>query len=263
MSESSERQDRVNTWAQFEKRVRGRTPHLLTRLPGFPNAILVAGCQRSGTTAVTRIIRDAIGMPPLALTRDDELDAALILSGHASSEYSGRHCFQTTYLNDRLEEYFEHDNFKLIWILRNPQAVIQSMLFNWRRAALRRLFRRCGSSQLNVYDSQRFRRFGTLPFSKLQMACLSYNAKTDQTLVLHDRLDASRLIVVDYDDLLDRKDEVLPEIFSFVGVPFEDKVLERLQRSSKSQRSRLSNKALDHIERLCMPCYERASLLVG
>jgi hypothetical protein len=252
---------RVNTWAQFETRVRDKAPHLLARLPRFPDAILVAGCQRSGTTAVTRIIRDVIAMPPLELTRDDELDAALILSGFASSEYGGRHCFQTTYLNDRLEEYFDHESFRLVWILRNPQAVIQSMLYNWRRAALRRLFRRCGSTQLDQRGLRRFRQFGTLPFSRLQMACLSYNAKTDQTHVLHGRLDANRLMVIDYDDLLDRKNEVLPEMFSFVGVPFQDEVLARLRRSSKSQKSRLSNQALDYIEGLCMPCYERARVL--
>jgi hypothetical protein len=39
---------------------------------------------------------------------DNELDAALILSGRVAHEPQGRYCFQTTYLNECYSEYFEH-----------------------------------------------------------------------------------------------------------------------------------------------------------
>jgi ligand-binding sensor domain-containing protein len=39
--------------------------------------------------------------------RDDELDAALILSGHVDHQQNGRYCFQTTYINECFREYFE------------------------------------------------------------------------------------------------------------------------------------------------------------
>ena len=126
----------VSSWAKFEKQIRKRDNRLLARLDDFPGSILVAGCQRSGTTAITRILREAIGMPPFSITRDDELDGALILYGHASSEFRGRCCFQTTYVNERVTEYSEHDDFKLAWVIRNPHAVVSSMLYHWRRGAL-------------------------------------------------------------------------------------------------------------------------------
>ena len=119
----------ISSWVKFEKQIRKRDDQLLEKLNDFPNAILVAGCQRSGTTAITNILREAIGMPPFSVTRDDELDGALILCGHASSSFQGRCCFQTTYLNERVTEYSKHDDFKLTWVIRNPHAVVSSMLW--------------------------------------------------------------------------------------------------------------------------------------
>ena len=118
----------VRNWAQFDRRVRDGDYELLATLSKFPDAVLVAGCQRSGTTVVTRILREALKMRARAITRDDELDAALILSGVVPYESASRCCFQTTYLNDHYREYFDHKNYKLIWIIRRPEAVVRSML---------------------------------------------------------------------------------------------------------------------------------------
>ena len=166
----------AKNWAQFDRRIRNGDVPLLAHLSRFPNAILVAGCQRSGTTVVTRILREAIEMPHLTFTKDDELDAALILIGAIAFETDSRCCFQTTYVNDHFLEYFEHDNYRLIWVIRRPEAVVRSMLFNWRRGALNRLFRACGRHALNDKGSKRFKRFGTYGFSRAEMACLSYNS---------------------------------------------------------------------------------------
>ena len=46
----------VCTWKAFGRRIRTRAEPLLIRLPAFERAVLVAGCQRSGTTALTRVI---------------------------------------------------------------------------------------------------------------------------------------------------------------------------------------------------------------
>jgi hypothetical protein len=115
---------------------------LLAKLDDYPDAILVAGCQRSGTTALARLLKRADGMIDHAFGHDDELDGALLLAGHATRGTEGRHCFQTTYLNDRFREYFEHRAFRLIWMLREPRSVVYSMLNNWKRGALNRLFDR-------------------------------------------------------------------------------------------------------------------------
>ena len=51
----------IKRWPQFEKKVRLRGVELLKRLDDFPDSILVTGCQRSGTTMLTKIIA-AIGL---------------------------------------------------------------------------------------------------------------------------------------------------------------------------------------------------------
>jgi hypothetical protein len=53
---------KITTWHQFEQTVRARGCNLLRRLGNFPRSILVAGCQRSGTTMLSRIITQSEGM---------------------------------------------------------------------------------------------------------------------------------------------------------------------------------------------------------
>jgi hypothetical protein len=248
----------VKNWAQFDRRIRNGDVSLLAQLSKFPNAVLVAGCQRSGTTVVTRILREALEMPQLTFTKDDELDAALILNGAVSFETPARCCFQTTYLNDHYREYFEHNQYKLIWIIRRPEAVVRSMLFNWRRGALKRLFRACGRHALDAKDVRRFERLGTYGFSRLEMACLSFNIKAMQLHEIAANLGPERLHILDYDDLISQGEVFLPAIFSFASVPYDSQYLRRLQRRSRSERERLSASQQDRIRALCGHEYERA-----
>jgi len=248
----------VRTWAQFDRQIRNENVKLLAGLSRFPGAVLVAGCQRSGTTAVTRLLREALDMPCPSFTRDDELDAALILNGAIHFETGERCCFQTTYLNDHFREYFEHADYRLIWIIRNPEAVVRSMLYHWRRGALNRLFRACGRHALNETGAKRFERFGTFGFSRAEMACLSYNVKTAQVHDIAARLGPDRLYILDYDELIDRGDILLPEIFSFSSVPYDDRFLQRLRRPKKPGGERLNESVRDQIRETCEPEYRRA-----
>ena len=150
----------IDSWGRFEKIVRASDVKLLTKLDNFQDSILVAGCQRSGTTALSRLITASDGMVDFTFGKDDELDAALILSGYVNYTNKGRHCFQTTYLNDSYPEYFAHQGYKLIWVVRNPSSVIYSMLYNWRRAALNRLFRHCGAELLDEGERWWYERLG-------------------------------------------------------------------------------------------------------
>ena len=201
-------------------------------------------------------------MPDFRLTRDDELDAALILSGAATSDWSGRHCFQTTYLNDRVSEYEQHDNYRLVWLLRNPQSVVQSMLNNWKYGALVRLFNRCGANELSGRDRKKFDRFGSLAFSRLTMACLSYNAKTAQTTQISNALGPDRLFIADYDDLVDKPDVYMPALFEFCDVEYDAKYSGVLKRSSISRKKVLSDRAINQIENLCAPVYLAARQMI-
>lgn len=252
----------ITSWAQFDRYVRYGDNQLLAELGRFPAAILVAGCQRSGTTIVSRILREAMNMPPTQVTKDDELDAALILSGTVEFETSEQCCFQTTYLNDHFAEYFDHQNYRLIWVVREPEAVVRSMLLNWRRGALNRLFRACGKRALGEIELKRFNRFGTLGVSRLDKACLSYVVKTAQVHHIAEKLGPDRLYLLEYDDLLNRTATVLPDMFSFASLPYNDQVRQRVSNRDRPQKSRLSAAQRKRISDRCQDEYERATELV-
>jgi hypothetical protein len=246
---------KIASWSEFHRRVKpGRK--LLARLEHFPDPVLVAGCQRSGTTAATRLLALADGVGDYRFGKDDELDAALLLSAYVDMPVTGRGCFQTTYLNDRVEEYFEHENFRLIWLIREPRSVIYSMLFNWRRGALRRLYAACGGARradgttLLGIDRDLFR-------SRFEKACAAYAGKTAQVFDLVRWLGDDRILVLDYNDLVLDKARLLPELFRFAGLPFRKELGDALH-SRALDRARWSPRQAAHIEEVCRPVYDRA-----
>ena len=129
--------DKITHWKQFISKIRPKKDALLKNIDCYDNSVLVTGCQRSGTTILSRIIAQSEGMTNYFRDIDDELEAALILSGYKQLPPTGRYCFQTTYLNENYYEYFNiGESHKIIWVLRNPYSVICSMLHNWRNYAL-------------------------------------------------------------------------------------------------------------------------------
>ena len=56
----------LNSWAQFDRKVRFSGRKLLGELDRFKDCILVAGCQRSGTTALVPPV-SPLAVPPLPL----------------------------------------------------------------------------------------------------------------------------------------------------------------------------------------------------
>jgi len=263
-SRSTRNDIRIRSWRQFDRHVRPNGCSLLTRLDEFPDAILVAGCQRSGTTILARLLTQSEGMVNYWFGRDDELDAALILSGQEKHEPRGRYCFQTTYLNNCVEEYFSHEQYKLIWVLRNPYSVVYSMLHNWRRAALNRLFRSCGATSLGNAERRQYELFGTLGISRIRKACLSYNVRVSQVFELKKRLTEDQLIVLDYQDLVERKEQVLPGIYDFTGLEFQNSYLAKIKSTSLGKSSRQPQAEARAVEAHCMPVYVKArSVLTG
>ena len=91
------RRDLVDRDARLERRRPAEVASLLATLDDYLDPILVAGCQRSGTTALARLLKRADGMIDHAFGHDDELDGALLLAGYATRGTDGRHCFQTRY----------------------------------------------------------------------------------------------------------------------------------------------------------------------
>ena len=88
---------KIRSWGRFQTLVKDRRRELLSHLDRFPDALLVAGCQRSGTTAVARLLGSVKGMADFRFGSDDELDAALILCGYVDDISKRWHCDLGTY----------------------------------------------------------------------------------------------------------------------------------------------------------------------
>ncbi len=253
----------ITTWDQFDREVRSKGKELLKKLDNFPNSILVTGCQRSGTTMLSRIITKSDGMVKYWFGPDDELDAALILSGYVDHKPSGRYCFQTTYNNREYSEYFNHDfKFHLIWVLRNPYSVIYSMLNNWSDYALDRLFDACGTSVLRGKDKLLYGTFGSKGIGRLRRACWSYIGKTAQLHTLIQGVPSDRFLAVDYDDLVTKKESMLPMIYQFLGLNYRSRYSEQIHAQKRLKKINLSRFENLTIRMLCEPSYLNAKQLI-
>ena len=254
----------VRNWKDFAKKIRPRGCNLLKCLDEFPNAILVAGCQRSGTTILSRIITQSEGMTNYWFGEDDELDAALILGGIVEHHPHGRYCFQTTYLNDCYQEYYQHrnSNHKIIFMLRNPYSVVYSMVYNWKRFALNQLFIRCALPHLNNKTLSIYNMFGTIALPMIIKACYSYVGKVSQAFELREVFNDDEICFVEYDLLIKEKHSILPMIYNFIDLPYDAHYAEKLSSRSISKADRLPMKAKKKIDEICLPIYERAIKLV-
>lgn len=252
----------ITTWKEFTRVVRSNGCKLLKRLDEFPNSILVTGCQRSGTTMLARIITQSAGMTNYWFGKDDELAAALILSGYVDHTPRGRYCFQTTYVNECYQEYYDyHGPFKIIWVLRNPYSVVYSLMYNWAPGHLQRNFDRCGFSQLYGVEKILCSVFGSRFISPVQQASLLFKAKTLQLMEMIEIMGRDKIIVVDYDDLVFNKFEILKHIYQFVGLDYRPEYCNQIHKESVGKKTKLSEKEKETVDRLAVPIYQRAQLL--
>ncbi len=205
---------------------------------------------------LSRIITASQEMTDFQFGRDDELDAALILSGTVEHQPKGRYCFQTTYLNECFRDYYETANTdKLIWVVRNPLSVVRSMIHNWGRFAFNELFQYCGYTELTEKQKLRYEKWGLWSISPLSRACCSYNAKNRQLFELMDNLGQDRVLVVDYDDLVKFPDSILPVIYQFIELPYRRESAAMIHRKSLHKSNRLSSRSQAAIDIACSPVY--------
>jgi hypothetical protein len=255
---------RFRSWPGFHRGPRQSPRALLGNLSRYPDAVLVAGCQRSGTTMLTRVIARSAGFRGLALTNDDELDAALALSGEIDLPAGSRYCFQTTYLNERYPEYrMLGPGHRLIWVLRNPQSVIHSMLYNWGRFAFNELYDGCGQTLARTQGMRHPGRPWPLGPSRIEKACLSYSAKTSQILAIREFAAPHQVVVVDYDELVEAPQRWLPMIFAFFGEPYHPGYGNSVLATSRDKAKRLSVAANRLIAKHAEPVYRSCLALAA
>lgn len=254
----------ITTWRQFWNIYKVQGCRLLNRLDDFPNSILVAGCQRSGTTLLSRIINESEGITTYWFGPDDELDAALILSGYVEHEPRGRYCFQTTYINDCYREYSVYkDRHKIIWLLRNPFSVIYSMLNNWNDESLNELYRSCGRKIVSGSDKWISALSGDVGISRLRKACWGYKGKFTQIFELYDSFNDNSLMIVDYDDLVLNKEVVLPSIYRFLNLNYQERYADIIQQRSLEKSKHLSEQESNTIKEICEAQYLKGRALIS
>ena len=192
---------------------------------------------------LTRVIARSPAFRPLALTHDDELDAALALSGCLDLPRGTRYCFQTTYLNERYREYARLlPRQKLIWVLRNPRSVVYSMIYNWRRWALNELYeasRADAERQVPGIDTRRgFSLWGP---SRAHKARVAYVGKSAQIFEIVALVPPQQLLIVEYDELVRSPAACFPRVFEFIGEPYDPACTAIVRADSVPKASRRSH----------------------
>ena len=97
-----------------------------------------------------------------------------------------------------------HDDFRLVWMLREPRSVVYSMLHNWKRGALNRLFDACGEELLRSRSRARCSARGSGRRDSTRRAPRT-SRRRGRPVALLDRL-GDRMAIVDYDELVSHKD---------------------------------------------------------
>lgn len=255
---------KITSWKAFARNVRARQEQLLPQLDRFPRSILITGCQRSGGTMLSRLITHSPGMTNFWFSKDEELDAAQILSGHVDYRGEGRHCFQTTYLNECFREYQQPDrDFYLVWSLRNPASVAYSMLYNWRDFALNELFLTCGYALMSCEDRVRFQRWGLWGIPRVRRAAYAYAGKVSQLFEIVSMVPAERLTVLEYDELVRDKQTLLPALYARLDLAFDEQSPARINDRSLQKANKLNEEERQVIASICDAVYQRARGLVN
>ena len=233
----------ITSWAGYYADLADQP--FLAKLDDYPDALLIAGCDWSATTAVTRMFKRLPCFTDSSWGHDDELDGALLLAGHRPRAPGRRHCFQTTYVRDRYTEYFAHDRFKLVWIVREPRAAVRSLLESRDRALpARTVLGLAGKSPLGQGAS------------RLEKACAAYLASIRQTLELKERL-GDRVAVIDYDELAADRGRLLPALCRFASVGCDAYVMRHLHGKSV-RKGALASWEGAIVDQLALPAYKRA-----
>lgn len=237
--------ERVSSWSDFYAAMAERK--MLARLDDYPDALLIAGCDWSATTAITRLFKRLPCFADSSWGHDDELDGALLLANGSDDPAPGRHCFQTTYLRDRYREYFEHHRFKLVWIIREPRSAVRSLLASRERTLPTR-------TALGLAGKSA----GGQGASRLEKACAAYLASIRQTWELKERL-GERVAIVDFDELTAHRNRLLPALCRFANVECDARVLHHLHGKSV-RKGALASWERQIVEQLASHAYRRARL---
>ena len=208
---------------------------------------------------LAKVIAGHDAITDFSWSKDAELDAAILLSGLKRASSNGRHCFQATYLNEQYLEFNEIDKtFKLIWLVRNPESVVCSMLYNWKRFALNELFLSCGQQLLNSEQRSKLNKWGLLSVRPIQRACLAYTGKVQQLNALVSSLSSDQIKIIDYDTLVQNSEPNLKAVCDFIEIPWNSNFGNEINKRSLAKAERISKSERTLIAQLCGTAYCQA-----
>ena len=200
----------------------------------------------SAVTAITYLFKRLPEFADSAWNHNDELDDALLLAGLRADHTSERQCFQTTYVGERYREYLAHENFKLVWIVREPRAAVRALLADRERDRAR-----MPRTPDAVADQA-----GQGGASRLENACARYIMNVRQGIELKERL-GERVAVLDYDELSANRDRLLPALCRFAAVDYDAGLL-RFLHGRNARRGALASFEAAIVDRRAMQVYRRA-----
>jgi len=203
-----------------------------------------------------KVLAGAEGFGHFEFAQFPELSAALILSGTIEGELAARAVFQTTYLDDRWREYegIQVDQ-RIIWVLRNPESVITSMLYNWPEFAVNATVRRCGWEELSLGQRRRMMWLGAWSVPRIERACAIYREKLAQLSQLQQSMPAERLLAIDYDQLVTDPERSIGRVAVFLGTAPGHFDVSSIRQSSQRKAERLSDSQRSIIEDRCGELY--------
>jgi hypothetical protein len=140
---------------------------------------------------------------------------------------------------------------------------VYSILNNWKRDALDRLFKGCGFPLLSKSEIKRYELFRSWGLNRLKQACFAYNGKLMQLFELRKNLNENSIIVVDYDDLVTKKRIVLPVLYEFLELKYYDKYANAIHNKSLKNSNLLSKRKARIIDSMCTPIYNEARSLLS
>jgi hypothetical protein len=205
---------------------------------------------------MARVLASHRAFVPYGSSRTLELDSALLLAGLATPPGPGRYVFHTTYVNGDVDEYHRlAPECRLIWMLRRPESVVYSMLYNWSSRALDALFASCGTDALPADVCARYARWGRLAVRRPLRAASAYAGKTAQVVDLARVFGPQRLMIVEYDEFVRDPAPVMQRVCRFLDIDMDAAMIAGVHRSSLRHGDRLPPRIADLVNRLCAPVY--------
>ena len=136
------------------------------------------------------------------------------------------------------------------------------MLNNWPKYALREIFDNCVRPNLGMMDRLKEWAWDEEGYPLIKKAAHSYNARTSQVFELREHFSDDQMMVIDYDDFVSNKDVRLPQIYKFIDLPYHAEYAEQIHQKSKNKKNQFSAEDAALVEKICMPVYQKAKMLV-